>query len=126
MKKFRVWDKKEQKMYCKGFYITPDGKLLWRNDAEPKEDSYILEQSIGKKDKKGTEVFEGDIISAEYEDLLGEYHKVVGVVEMDNLAVMLDFPNQGISVPMVHFNTDDPDDFEIIGNIHNNYNLLEE
>lgn len=51
---FRVWDKKEEKMYYEGFYVTPDGGLVWRNDALPDKDDYILMRSTGLKDNSCT------------------------------------------------------------------------
>lgn len=57
MRKFRVWDIREKKMYYTGFYVRPDGSIVWRNDAVPEPDSYVLMQSAFDD----IEIWEGDI-----------------------------------------------------------------
>ena len=73
-------------------------------------------QSTGLKDKNGKEIYEGDKVLAYYEDLLGVRRKVRGLVVKGEFGYELEFAS--ISVSMYHFYTDEPEDFEVIGNIH--------
>lgn len=77
---------------------------------------FILMNPIGIKDRNGQEIYEEDQVRARYEDLLGIDREVVGVVEISELMVMLDFPDDGISVGLCEFYTDEPEDFEVVGN----------
>ena len=71
MSKYRVWDIPEQKMQYEGFWIEPDGTLGWRNDAKPEPDTYILMQSIGKKDKNNKEIYTDDELDGGHDCIIG-------------------------------------------------------
>ena len=83
-----------------------------RHDVLPE----TVGQSTGLKDKNGKEIYEGDKVLAYYEDLLGVRRKVRGLVVKGEFGYELEFAS--ISVSMYHFYTDEPEDFEVIGNIH--------
>ena len=74
--KFRVWDKQERQMYFDGFYITPTGDLIWRNEFRQATDRYILIQFTGLKSDngKGRDLYEGDsVYLAGYGDYVCEF-----------------------------------------------------
>lgn len=60
--KFRVWDKIHKK-YVTGFSVDQNGTLLI-NDwvSPPNQSNFVLEKSIGKKDKNKKLIFEGDVV----------------------------------------------------------------
>ncbi len=79
--KSRVWDKVQRKMFYSGYYITPGGEVLWRNDAKPKPDEYVLMFSVGFKDLNDKDVYGGDWIYGEIEYDLG------GSAEQENIEI---------------------------------------
>ena len=85
-------------------------------------------QYTGLKDKNGKEIYEGDIVSFEDSDGGYEYQDVVintGIVEYGELRFY--FTNR-VAVEMDDFYIKDGrcDGIEVIGNIHENPELLEE
>lgn len=135
--KFRIWDKIHKKyIYCdfvgfcsvdksgKGLkkiifrpsgidQLLNDGKIFYAN-----EDDVIIEQCTGQKDNKERLIFENDIMKNVYSDKvrylvswinnawkLKVYSKENGYIDLMNLPI-------------------DIKDFEVIGNIHENHDML--
>lgn len=143
--KFRAWDKEHKRMLSietLALRFSPKGLLTsiytygpdFSNDPdiicgdEPDLDSVILEQFTGLHDKNGREIYEGDIVSFEDSDGGYEYRDVVintGIVEYGELGFY--FTNR-VAVEMDDFYIKDGrcDGIEVIGNIHENPELLEE
>ncbi|MFB0715108.1 YopX family protein [Enterococcus faecalis] len=81
-----------------------------------------LMQSIGLKDKNGVEIFEGDIV--QYRD--GEY-SYLGIVKRDCYQFFIDGiePDDNYDFIDVSNTFDGTSSLEILGNIHENPELLE-
>ncbi|EKQ3639322.1 hypothetical protein P4583_000022 [Enterococcus faecalis] len=81
-----------------------------------------LMQSIGLKDKNGVEIFEGDIVH--YRD--GEY-SYLGIVKRDCYQFFIDGiePDDNYDFIDVSNTFDGTSSLEVIGNIHENPELLE-
>jgi uncharacterized phage protein (TIGR01671 family) len=124
--KFRAWTKAEQKMYRYVEHTTyADGSngvtMLVDTDGysfAPNESDIELMQYTGLKDAKGKEIYEGDILR-----IPGNY---VGY-GTHNAVVEWSDKELGWStssgLKMTHY-YDAPTELEIIGNIHDNPELL--
>lgn len=141
--KFRAWDKFQNKYIFKGFHIcgevTAFGLMditiheTWQERSKALNyistleawDDFEFEQFTGLTDKNGKDVYEGDIVRHErYEfiEALDPYAKL----EVSNHEVyfddeMLEF---GLKNSNALFHCQFNDEFEVIGNIHNNPELL--
>ena len=125
--KFRAWLKKEKKMVnvetlfiginrlCFGNSKTED---LFFRDFEEVE----LMQYTGLKDKNGKEIYEGDIVLIKLDETSTWYKTVVGFKKGAFIANLIDKEDY---VYIFHHGFTG-DDFEIIGNVYENKNLLEE
>ena len=141
--KFRGWDKYDKKMIydlCQidsfwHYYSYSDntglhfGKTGPNGVGEDFENKYIM-QYTGLKDKNGKEIYEGDIVSS-YVQTGKESSRSIIVWEDEelysgwNIKVIKDFypPNQeGCIIPI---SRNDVMDYEVIGNIYENSELLE-
>lgn len=118
--KFRAWDKSknrylddtslEERLYHNATELL--GACLALNDGNVNYD-YTFEQCTGAKDKNGKLIYEGDIVRYKlfHEDyLVGTYLNKVTF-------------NHGSFTPICNRNVGD---VEVIGNIHENPELLEE
>ncbi|HHX0241410.1 TPA: YopX family protein, partial [Enterococcus faecalis] len=85
-------------------------------------DKYVLMQSTGLKGKNGVEIFEGDIV--QHRD--GEY-SYLGIVKRDCYQFFIDGiePDDSYDFIDVSNTFDGTSSLEILGNIHENPELLE-
>jgi hypothetical protein len=125
--KFRAWLKEERKMVnvetlfiginrlCFGNSKTED---LFFRDFEEVE----LMQYTGLKDKNSKEIYEGDIVLIKLDETSTWYKTVVGFKKGAFIADLIDKEDY---VYIFHHGFTG-DDFEIIGNVYENKNLLEE
>ncbi len=116
--KFRVWNKQDERYAYSNnsddiLYIETDGELaygVYNNDYEDMdyipESEVIVEQCTGLKDKNGKLIYEGDIVTD----------------GTDIFEVIWDYNAWCIQTnKFQHFLTEG---FEVIGNIHENKELL--
>lgn len=139
--KLRAWDKVTKIMAeviglktgltddsIKIWYINKDGEEMFCN---PQKADIVLMQYTGLKDKNGVEICEGDIAKREiYEDVW-----VVGEVEWIDegfcgffLKVIkedLNRTSRHYAIGKGEYSDSDRTNYEVIGNIHNNPELLE-
>ena len=126
--KFRVWEERE-KEYDTWPYILDDSGNLFRNAygalIECDKKDYIIEQYTGLKDKNGQKIYEGDIVSEEFE-YGGDKTKTIWQVRWcdDECAFELHYAS-GFKVDDCSLVADDEEDYEVIGNIHKQPELLE-
>ena len=115
--KFRAWDKITKKYFYSGtldngdvLVIHLDGEIEISSDDTYKPEDFIIEQFTGLRDKNGREIYEGDILSME-----NQPHRT-GVVEFSGNGYWIkeEFANYIPAESMC----------EIIGNIHENLELL--
>lgn len=126
--KFRAWEKREhfyeydvqqatiankqQEDFNSYFPFKFDGKIV---------DDYILEQYTGLKDKNGTDIYEGDIVTG-FDIYLD--HGAISQVFIENGNTYLSGENLETGGDIVLSNF--ADQCEVIGNIHENSELLGE
>jgi uncharacterized phage protein (TIGR01671 family) len=125
--KFRAWDKHEQKMFSK------DELIIWNNNVYANDskklscnhlkgwsiDEEYLMQSTGLFDKKGVEIFEGDVISTYIDNLVIKRDNLLGFYvevgeERNHFAETVDIEYLDL------FAKDFGVAVEIIGNIYEN------
>lgn len=141
--KFRVWDRIHKKyIYCdfvgfcsvdksgKGLkkiifrpsgvdQLLNEGKIFYAN-----EEDVVVEQCTGLKDKNGKLIFEGDIVRARNPSKT-VYDKLKVTYEIFRSAFMMSNGNKLGNYLGVFFDKDWCWDIEVIGNIHENPELLE-
>lgn len=107
--KFRAWDKETKKMVIN---IEP-----FKNDfavGTPLGNDWVIMQCTGLKDKNGTLIYEGDVLTPG------------GVVEFDDeIARYVLRSNEGSSTFSCDMHKDYEKEQEIIGNIYENPELLD-
>ena len=121
--KFRAWDKENEKM------MKVSSLHLENKEISVKENGTFhlfrmqdLMQYTGVKDKNGKEIYEGDIVLIKLDETSTWHKTVVGFKKGVFIADLIDKEDY---VYIFHHGFTG-DDFEIIGNIYENKNLLEE
>ena len=133
--KFRAWDKRFSE-FVEDFFVSEDGKIYKKSTdtgygiaiSKETSDKVILMQSTGILDKNSQEIFEGDIVRTTRflgrADEIGgfyEYEKdYVGVVKVLEESWVIDTGSVAVRL------WSETDENEIIGNVHENQELLED
>lgn len=135
--KFRVWDKKFGMMYGDGISVQGDGTFyLERADhdgneieiAESEHGELVLMQFTGLLDKNGKEIWEGDVvaISGMYDPETGQTGTDLCEVKYEGPSLMyvrVDGGDKNSVESLIGVRSQD-EDAEVIGNIHENPELL--
>lgn len=126
--RFRAWDKKFKEMVQVDALVFEEQiiKVTYKNGNVAKDDlkNYVLMQSTGLRDKNGKEIFEGDIIAIDVEDIEMPINAKVFQNSKIGILMFHDF-EENEDVPMVELLEDDSVAFATIGNIYENPELLE-
>ncbi|EMF0277318.1 hypothetical protein KI095_002058 [Enterococcus hirae] len=123
--KFRAWHTPfKGKKFGQEMKYGQVGRLITHAEMSP--DKYILMQSTGLKDKNGVEIFEGDIVIFSVSDGFNHLDHEKAVVQASGChsglickLVDLDLEYRIYYDPVFHT------DYEVIGNIYENKELLE-
>jgi len=105
----------EEQLPCE-WHLTKKGIVKCINTLDRKE--CITMQYIGRKDKKGNKIFEGDLVTTKRN---GEGIRRTGVVNYDEHVGAYYLGDYGMLSDYCIYDT-----FERIGNIHENKELLKE
>ncbi|AFM69513.1 YopX family protein [Enterococcus hirae] len=128
--KFRAWDKRQNVMRDVAvLHFTKSGKVnsieYWKTPSELKSyhvRNIELMQSTGLKDKNGVEIFEGDIVLADGVKKIVTFGEQEHEEDFGDLIYYIGFnvyTKMGYSSVI-------PVEYEVIGNIWENSELLEE
>jgi len=125
--KFRAWDKKAKEY----FHISE----LWNSGTNPEcfnfdgwTDNYgntgrlkdiVIEQSTGLKDANGNKIYEGDIVKSSYKYAQPRISQVI--MEYGNSYIL----GEDLATGNEMLVSDYINEIEVIGNMHENLELLE-
>ena len=133
--KFRAWDK-EYELMTDWFWLSSEGDLYEtpvtvydtpHRDIE-RNDDLIVMQSTGWKDKNGVEIYEGDIVDITQYFGGHPYGEIKYIIKRSkyNNNLVADSESGDWRRPEVSMSFRGSDDYEVIGNIYENPELLEE
>jgi hypothetical protein len=107
--KFRAWN---GEVMISPDYINRNGLAHWKEDSIPTTSDKLM-QFTGLLDKKGNEIYEGDIIRGLHDFGPGGMHERIGVISWEN--------ERGY-----RWSYWDMETVEVIGNIYESKHLLKE
>lgn len=121
--KFRIWMNGRYNDKDEWIHIDTEGNVCipqcYNEDCCPLDDQsiFLIEQYTGLKDKNGKEIYEGDIVL--FEDHCSEEPEIgIGNIEFEEGIFCVNWPDSGFQ-PLNEV------EVKIIGNIHENPELLE-
>lgn len=124
--KFRAWDNWRKRMsVVDRIYMDTKGVRLYDDFGEYWRDFRDVEltQSTGLKDKNGKEIFEGDILAFETDD---EVINVNVFWDEEHALFMFESKKYNEQESLAELVENNTYPFEIIGNVHENPELLED
>jgi hypothetical protein len=110
--KFRVWDK-ESGVWCGAEVFIGSGY----SNIEDQTEWGIVQRFVGKKDEKGKEIYEGDVLEYSEGVELGDYTKCIGVVVYDEISCAFGIAPTADSDPINYFWEGTLKGFRVVGNI---------
>lgn len=135
--KFRAWDKKEKQMLydIQNAYDTLSGCVYYSNGEDAMywescfgdfldNDKYVVEQWTGLTDKNGKDIYEGDILRTD-DGWIQIVKRISGYVDAEKQMGTFDFRAFYVHLDgqvTIHYIAKAD---EVIGNIHENAELLE-
>ena len=125
---FRLWEKEEKQMYGPGCDVVLDltGILRNKHRYDYYANRFIIMQSTGLKDKNGVLIFEGDIVRLPITPTgLCQMNTPHEVYFYEAGAEFTTRTHNGVH-PFIALTTSQTSEIEIIGNIHENPELLEQ
>lgn len=123
--KFKAWDKVLNKFvgfYSNGLYMYENGQIYTGNMNVTSR--YILLQYVGLDDKNDKEIYEGDILEEKYNDEVYNYY-VEWSKDEARFMLMPILQEKIYIFGFGDYGKDDIHNYEVIGNIYENPELLE-
>ena len=127
IQKFRAWDKHGHKMFANDELIIWNGNV-YANDSKKLtcnnlkgwsiDDEYLM-QSTGLKDKNGKEIFEGDIVDYKGRKAIVNWHGSYASFIYRFVDELQERKSEWKPLYLAYYK------FEVVGNVHENKELLE-
>ena len=138
LSRYRAWDKENSRMVYPStddvyFVLTDDGINILDMSVEPFDDVFprldaVLMQSTGLKDKKGVEIYEGDIVQSTWYDVDNNPYKKKGEITFVGAQYVIVYDSQfDVETGEITYDAHSltyAEDVEVIGNIYEQPELL--
>lgn len=120
--KFRAWDKFGRKWFNSISGIDFENKFLFDSGIKYHFIKLELMQFTGLKDKNGKEIYEGDVVKDDFSGTFFEIKFKEGSFGLFNIDSTM--PKERRECPWKNLDLQLSEDFEVIGNIYENPELL--